>query len=201
MFVAVDTEQGAAYGPFSSDEKTTEFVLALLRHDGEISEDDPEFYDGKTYSWDELSNHGWFVFEVTYIEEDDMQTALEVASRVRSELASEPGPAPAPALAPEITFRKTFGPGRLESVEVVGYSDGSKAVRGTYMVYCGYGNEHTCTLGGSEMPREEWERIIVTRVNVNPFIDQDEALASEVIDDELTESWNDPCAAAEPELN
>ena len=76
-----------------------------------------------------------------------------------------------------------FGPGQLESTELVRNHDGTVNIRGTHTVYCRYGFDHEVHVNLPILPIDGYP---------NPF-----AVSEETIIDwigwYLDEEWEDPC--------
>jgi hypothetical protein len=73
MFVAVDQEVGAAFGPFASNEEAIEWVRDRLLHTKAIALDDEVAAmaagrDSIAAIQEDLMSMKWFVYEVEYVE-------------------------------------------------------------------------------------------------------------------------------------
>lgn len=159
MFILYDSTNDQTWGPFTSERKAKAWCEGMILAAGDVrSLDDLDEYDLPM---------GMVVSEVECVDEDD-----DVFVPFRTEGSH--------------TYHKTFGPGRLESIEVYKWSNGGATrVVGTYTVYCGMGNEHTVEI-------DEWLGLR-ERNEMGLDWSDDDSIVDCLIEHYLSDNWSDPC--------
>jgi hypothetical protein len=90
----------------------------------------------------------------------------------------------------------TFGPGKLESIELKMWRDESVKVVGGYPIYCGNGTCHEFAVDSGIIDKEDWYTYVGMARSLHIKLDDDDIrydAVSQIIEEILDEEWSDPC--------
>lgn len=98
-------------------------------------------------------------------------------------------------LAPAM-YHRTFGPGKLEAIDLRVWADGVARITGAFLVFCGNGNRHEFTVDSGYIQRFDWALILDQSQLAHgtwSFDDVQYDAVGRVVEDVVGEEWTDPC--------
>lgn len=164
MYVALNIIDGTQmYGPFHSEEDWRTWHNTRA-----------QVFDHDDLAREESS---WSLVEVNYRGDDPHDTII-----------------------PTYCESRYFGNGRLEDITYEQWADGAVRLHGTIYVACGNGNVHYPDVNTGVVSDKDWGNLLLStwrdayksRPDVN-FKDLQYTAAGNLLDEELGESWTDPC--------